>query len=103
MPSDVFDAFKPDISALREGIDFSRIGREFFSLLESCQKHLDTNDSNGVVNCAQLITDLVWEQLHTGHWKDVNINWRFLYRAASYLKSWGNLMKSCEAESLRVS
>jgi len=34
----------------------------------------------------QVLLDDTWEQLNTGHWKDVNISWRKLYSYAALLK-----------------
>lgn len=43
---------------------------EFRSCLSTCQR----------------IIDVVWENLNTGHWKDVNDSWRNIYYVTSYYK-----------------
>ncbi|KAF8783259.1 lysine-specific demethylase 8-like isoform X3 [Argiope bruennichi] len=37
-------------------------------------------------NDLNIILDITWEQLNTGHWKDVNLNWRYVYTLASLFK-----------------
>ena len=36
---------------------------------------------------SQVIIDQTWQELNTGHWKDVDITWRYLYTFASLVKS----------------
>lgn len=43
-------------------------------------------DENEIKNMLDMCEDFVWEQLNTGHWKDVPILWRKLFSYIAFLK-----------------
>ncbi|XP_064395902.1 lysine-specific demethylase 8-like isoform X3 [Halichondria panicea] len=51
---------------------------------------------------AQVALDLSWEQLNTGHWKDVGRVWREAYTTAALMKALGLVMKGQTQEALEV-
>lgn len=85
------------------------LGEDYIDQLQQCAQ--DMLASN-LANCSRrsgCLLDLTWEQLNTGHWKDVNISWRHaytylsLFNAISTLGSRGfrnqslvNAIKACD-------
>ncbi len=51
---------------------------------------------------AQVALDLSWEQLNTGHWKDVGPVWREAYTTAALMKALDLVMKRRNQEALEV-
>ncbi|XP_035214491.1 lysine-specific demethylase 8-like isoform X3 [Stegodyphus dumicola] len=60
-----------------------------------CQRSLrfgswfSCNISSHLHDCsinAKIVLDLAWEKINTGHWKDVDANWRYVYTLASLFK-----------------
>lgn len=43
----------------------------------------------------QILIDESWEKMNTGHWKDVNLSWRYLYSYASLLKAFSLYYLGC--------
>ncbi|XP_060586913.1 lysine-specific demethylase 8-like [Ruditapes philippinarum] len=63
------------------------------------------------ISICKILLDFIWEQLNQGHWKDVNISWRYSYTLVSVVKAlseyvllrndddrfnFDNIMKSCD-------
>jgi len=49
-----------------------------------CKFILDNNHKDAVV-IAKELSEVSWQQLHTGHWKDVALAWRQLYSLSCLL------------------
>ena len=64
---------------------------------DQLQKMLDKFYSGELEVCGttcRLLLDVIWEHLNTGHWKDVDITWRFAYSYVSLYKA------ACEIASM---
>ena len=70
-----------------DSLDWSILGSALRKVLF---KNVDTFYDKYFDTCLSLsdiILDRTWEKLNTGHWKDVDISWRYLYSYASLLKA----------------
>lgn len=68
-------------------LDVKTLGLAYVSLLnQSVELFFRTSWLDCRRKCVALL-DFTWEQLYTGHWKDVPITWREAYSIVSYLKA----------------
>ena len=83
----------------REAVDLHGLKPDIIGdpLRDQLQKMLDKFYSGEIEVCGatcQLLLDVIWEHLNTGHWKDVDITWRFAYSYVSLYKA------ACEIASM---
>ena len=50
-------------------------------------KDYDVNVSKQVLQECDILLDLIWETINIGHWKNVDVFWRQLYRSICFIKS----------------
>ncbi|KAG8184231.1 hypothetical protein JTE90_013207 [Oedothorax gibbosus] len=50
------------------------------------QENIKTSDLKSCEAFAKTVLDIVWEKINTGHWKDVDPNWRYAFTFASLFK-----------------
>lgn len=55
-------------------------------LLEKCIDACYSCKYNDAVLVSTPLLDYIWEKLNTGHWKDVDINWRYMYSVVTVMK-----------------
>lgn len=68
-------------------LDDKTLGLAYISLLN---QSVELFFKMSWLDCRQkcvVLLDITWEQLYTGHWKDVSITWRQAYSVVSYLKA----------------
>ncbi|XP_055932207.1 lysine-specific demethylase 8-like isoform X1 [Argiope bruennichi] len=80
-----------DCNYINLPFEFSGVIDEVNTLLTTCgkvffQRNITIMDFMQCKNDLNIILDITWEQLNTGHWKDVNLNWRYVYTLASLFK-----------------
>ena len=63
------------------------IGDDVNNLLQRTLKHFYSSEWVESYKLSDMLIDYTWEQLNTGHWKDVHISWRYVYSYASLLKA----------------
>ena len=63
-------------------IDEQKNNAEMFSVSDCTRKALESSSPERHFSLRAL-QDLVWEKLHTGHWKDVDVGWRSLFSAVA--------------------
>ncbi|XP_054717854.1 lysine-specific demethylase 8-like [Uloborus diversus] len=93
-----FDLFDPDIRPalincryINLPFDLPVICKEINVLLTDCALTFfeDNSNSESLTKCAhnaKIILDICWEKINTGHWKDVDKNWRYAYSLGSLFK-----------------
>ena len=79
----------------------SKIENIFFQVLQNtiCTQHV----AESVEKC-EILLDLLWETINIGHWRDVDVFWRQLYRSVCFMKavnlfsqlSLTSALKSCD-------
>jgi len=68
-------------------LDCNVLGQPYTSLLKSAT---DAFLGSSWMICHQkckMLLDITWEQLYSGHWKDINITWRHAYTLISFVKA----------------
>ena len=70
---------------------FDSIIEEIFTLRKNATKE-DLSDSTNLLIRIESLLDFVWEHLHTGEWKNVDIFWRYMYSYTSLLKTYAILI-----------
>lgn len=75
------DAFRLDV------LDDRLLGRAFMSMLQTAVDSMLSSRWTHAQRCCIMLLNITWEQLNTGHWKNVNIVWRHAYYIASYIKA----------------
>ena len=55
-------------------------------LTKTISSYLSQNWNDCLKGC-EVLLDITWEKLNTGHWKDVHITWRYLYTIVSWIKA----------------
>ena len=79
LPSDISPTFLyPTIAAHRR--------KELTAKLESIWCTYSKGKYTHAASLCQVILDEAWEEMNTGHWKNVDISWRHLYTYASLIK-----------------
>ena len=73
---------------------FSQIVEQAISIRNSWQKSQEHDENIEFLNKSESALSYVWEQLHTGQWKDVDRVWRQLYSYVSLFKTFIHLLKS---------
>ena len=79
------DGVLKEVHEILQSLDTSvkeSIGHAFRKSVEYSKQR----EHEAVVQWAGVIEDLCWERLHSGHWKDVPVNYRTLYSLAIALK-----------------
>uniref|UniRef100_A0A1B6DSR0 DM8 domain-containing protein n=1 Tax=Clastoptera arizonana TaxID=38151 RepID=A0A1B6DSR0_9HEMI len=67
--------------------DIQNIEPDIMVLLDECFELLHEKSGSGeAINVSQIIIDITWEQLNTGHWSEVEDSERQIYALASLLK-----------------
>uniref|UniRef100_T1J4Q5 JmjC domain-containing protein n=1 Tax=Strigamia maritima TaxID=126957 RepID=T1J4Q5_STRMM len=62
------------------------ISPSVYSVLQCCLKNFKDKKYEECKNDSEILIDIAWEKLNTGHWKDVHMKWRNLYAYASLFK-----------------
>lgn len=73
--------------AVIEDIDVEILGNSASCQIQTCVKSLDEQKYTRCRDLCGIVLDFIWENLNQGHWKDVDINWRFAYTAVSVFKA----------------
>lgn len=66
---------------------FSEITQKYFEIRNTSSSQLPETDCSTLLLEVDLAKSYVWEQLHTGQWKDVDPEWRKLYSYLSLFKA----------------
>ncbi|KAK7462532.1 hypothetical protein BaRGS_00038417 [Batillaria attramentaria] len=67
--------------------DLPSLGAAFESKLTSAAENLYSQNFGQCFETCNVLLDQAWEKLNTGHWKDVDVNWRYAFTLASMLKA----------------
>ena len=71
---------------------WDNIINETFKLKESIASNKsDIIDTSNLLSTTEYLLDYIWEHLHTGEWKNINLSWRYLYSYASLFKTFSIL------------
>ncbi|GIY45627.1 lysine-specific demethylase 8 [Caerostris extrusa] len=93
-----FDLFESSIAAVLHDCSYinlpfelSGINEDVNELLTSCgniffQENISKTDLLQCITHSKIVLDITWEKMNTGHWKDVDANWRYAYTLASLFK-----------------
>lgn len=63
------------------------LGPAYTSKVTSAAEHMYTKQYSICIENCDVLIDHTWERLNTGHWKDINITWRYAYTLVSLLKA----------------
>ncbi|GFU93109.1 lysine-specific demethylase 8 [Trichonephila clavipes] len=93
-----FDLFESNIATVLQDCSYINLPfalpgvlDEVNDLLTACGKYFfqrstTATDLSECESSAKMILDIAWEKMNTGHWKDVDTNWRYVYTLASLFK-----------------
>lgn len=62
-------------------------GEALFSKLQNVFIDFEMKMFDACLGECTMILDFVWEKLNQGHWKDVNMDWRYVYYIVSFTKA----------------
>ncbi|CAH1779520.1 unnamed protein product [Owenia fusiformis] len=68
-------------------IEEATVGKAFYTLFNRVIAKLFQGDFKRCHSLSSALLDYTWEKLNTGHWKDVNIQWRYAYTYGSLFKT----------------
>lgn len=66
------------LQSLASSVDF---------ITHSIDNKQHNEDKNIILDNIDMLCDFCWEKLHTGHWKDVSLEWRLLYSLSCLVKA----------------
>ena len=72
-------------------VSASILGTDLYSQLTCAVNCLYSDNFSECLEICDILLDRVWEELNTGHWKNVDINWRHVYTLLSVMKSLSQL------------
>ncbi|GIY52151.1 lysine-specific demethylase 8 [Caerostris darwini] len=80
-----------DCSYINLPFELSGINKDVNELLTSCgniffQENISKTDLLQCITHSKIVLDITWEKMNTGHWKDVDADWRYVYTLASLFK-----------------
>ena len=62
-------------------------GEPVLFMLKDAARQLFSAEYERCLSFAEVVLNICWEKLNTGHWKDVNVVWREAYSYSSLLKA----------------
>lgn len=80
--------YKLDLTVLlKDRIDMKVIGQAVKTQVTSAIANFASNKYKESLDLSKIVLDFVWEKLNQGHWKDVDISWRYTYTIVSVIRA----------------
>ncbi|XP_013411836.1 lysine-specific demethylase 8 [Lingula anatina] len=103
LPPSVQDKIPKDIASLGLGnLDTDVLGEAYSYKLQQCALLLYDGKTRQCSDSSNALLNMAWEMLHTGHWKDVDINWRHSYTYCSLFKCLCEILTHIESTCTRT-
>jgi len=79
-------------------LDVNIIGRAYASMLQHLITSFLSSRWTLTRHTSVTLLNITWEHLNTGHWKDIDIQWRHAYYIVSYVKSVAEFAMACSSQ-----
>ncbi len=80
-------------------MDTKVLGQSYKFQFDKAVNYFYTTKWKCCYSSSKMLLDITWEHLNTGHWKDVNITWRYAYTYLSLFKAISEYALSLEGHN----